>query len=68
MFLLIAYEMFSCVDGISFFSGYESRKWKFPLYVHTILVNEPEQYWETIAILCAHMKRTQEMLFADWAP
>ena len=40
---------------------------KFPLYVRTILVNEPDEYWETIAIMYEHMKRTQEMLFTDWA-
>ena len=31
------------------------------------LVNEPDKYGEIIAVVYEHMKRTQEMLFADWA-
>ena len=31
------------------------------------LVNEPDKYGEIIAFVYEHMKRTQEMLFADWA-
>ncbi|CAH3189344.1 unnamed protein product, partial [Porites evermanni] len=33
----------------------------------TTLVNKPDKYGETIAIVYIHTKRTQEMLFADWA-
>ena len=31
------------------------------------LVKEPDKYGEIIAVVYEHMKRTQEMLFADWA-
>ena len=31
------------------------------------LVNKPDKYGEIIAVVYEHMKRTQEMLFADWA-
>ena len=35
---------------------------------HATLVNEPaDKYAETIAVVYEHTKRTQEMLFADWA-
>ena len=30
------------------------------------LVNKSDKYGETIAIMYEHMKRTQDMLFADW--
>ena len=34
----------------------------------TTLVNEPDRYGETIAVVYEHTKRTQEkMLFAVWA-
>ena len=32
-----------------------------------VLKNEPDKYGKTIAIIYEQMKRTQEMLFADWA-
>ena len=31
----------------------------------TALVNEPDKYGKTIAIMYEQMKRTQEMLFSD---
>ena len=40
---------------------------KVSLVRHTILVNEPDKYWEKIAIVYEHMKRIQETLFAEWA-
>ena len=33
----------------------------------TTLVNEPDKYDETIAVVYEHTKSSQEMLFADWA-
>ena len=36
-------------------------------YTRTALVNEPDKHGEIIAVVYEHMKRTQEMLFADWA-
>ena len=36
-------------------------------HTRTALVNEPDKYGEIIAVVYEHMKRTQEMLFADWA-
>ena len=46
----------------------EAESENFPCeYTCTTLVNEPDKYGEIIAIVYEHMKRTQEMLFADWA-
>jgi len=33
----------------------------------TTLVNEPDNYDETIAVVYEHTKSTRKMLFADWA-
>ena len=33
----------------------------------TALMNEPDKYCKTIAAMYEQKKRTQEMLFADWA-
>ena len=33
----------------------------------TTLVNKPDKYGETIAIVYKLMKKNQEMLFANWA-
>ena len=46
----------------------EAESESFPCeYTRTPLVNEPDKYGEIIAVVYEHMKRTQEMLFADWA-
>ena len=31
------------------------------------VIDEPDKYGETIAVMSEHTKRTLEMLFADWA-
>ena len=46
----------------------EAESESFPSeYARTTLMNEPDKYGEIVAVVCEHMKRTQEMLFADWA-
>ena len=46
----------------------EAESESFPYeYACTTLVNEPDKYGEIIAVVYEHTKRTQEMLFADWA-
>ena len=46
----------------------EAESESFPCeYTRTTLVNEPDKYGEIIAVVYEQMKRTQEMLFADWA-
>ena len=61
MLLLVACKMFFQLIGRSFVSDLEVS------LASTTLANEPDKYGETIAIVYVHTKRTQEMLFTDWA-
>ena len=46
----------------------EAESESFPCeYARATLVNEPDKCGEIIAVVYEHTKRTQEMLFADWA-
>ena len=61
MLLLIASKMFFQLIGRSFISDLEVS------LASTTLANEPDKYGDTIAVVYELTKRTQEMLFADWA-
>ena len=61
MLLLIASKMFFQLIGRSFISDLEVS------LASTTLANEPDKYGNTIAVVYELTKRTQEMLFADWA-
>ena len=61
MLLLVACKMFFQLISRSFVSDLEVS------LASTTLANEPDKYGETIAIVFELTKRTQEMLFADWA-
>ena len=61
MLLLIASKMFFQLIARSFVSDLEVS------LASTTLVNEPDKFGETIAVVYELTKRTQEMLFADWA-
>ena len=67
MLLLIASEMFSRVIGSSFVSGQGIQVDMKVSLARTTLVNEPDRYGETKAVVCEHTKRTQDMLFVVWA-
>ena len=53
--------MFFQLIGRSFISDLEVS------LASTTLANEPDKYGDTIAVVYELTKRTQEMLFADWA-
>ena len=61
MLLLVACKMFSQLISRSFVSDLEVS------LASTTLANEPDKYGETIAVVFELTKRTQEMLFANWA-
>ena len=61
MLLLVACKMFFQLISRSFISDLEVS------LASTTLANEPDKYGETIAVVFELTKRTQEMLFADWA-
>ena len=60
----------NCVERPLYFCRYPVNVGKIKMKVslaRTTLVNEPDKYGETIAVVCEHLKGTQEMLFADRA-
>ena len=61
MLLLVACKIFFQLIGRSFVSDLEVSP------ASTTLANEPDKYGETIAVVSELTKRTQEMLFTDWA-
>ncbi|CAH3140706.1 unnamed protein product [Porites lobata] len=54
-------DCYNCLKEWSFVSDLQGS------LASTTLANEPDKYGETIAVVFELTKRTQEMLFADWA-